>query len=80
VDIFEGCRSGSGSETSEKDPTRPPGENKQERRIHMNLAGSAKMIVFIIIGLFIFKLASGWLSKKWPNVVTSSIDKVVQTA
>lgn len=46
----------------------------------MNLAGSAKMIVWIIIGLFIFKVGSAWLSKKWPNVVTSSIDKVVQTA
>ena len=46
----------------------------------MNLAGSFKMIMFIIIGLFVFKMGSGYLSKKFPNVVTSSIDKVVQTA
>jgi hypothetical protein len=38
------------------------------------------MIVFVIIGLFIFKLASGWLASKWPNGVTKAVDTVVQTA
>ncbi len=46
----------------------------------MNLAGSAKTIIFIIIGIFIFKLASSALSKRFPNVVTNSVDKVVQAA
>jgi len=46
----------------------------------MNIAGTFKMLVFIVIGLFIFKLGSSYLSSKFPNVVTSSIDKVVQTA
>jgi hypothetical protein len=46
----------------------------------MNLAGSFKTIVFIIIGLFVFKIASKWLASKFPNGVTKAVDTVVQTA
>jgi hypothetical protein len=46
----------------------------------MNLAGAFKTIVFVIIGLFIFKLASGYISGKFPNSVTKAVDNVVQAA
>ena len=46
----------------------------------MNIAGSAKLIMFVILGLFIFKLASRYLASKWPNAVTNAVDTVVQTA
>lgn len=46
----------------------------------MKLAGTMKLIIIVVVGLFILKIASAWLSKKFPNAVTSAVDTVVQTA
>lgn len=46
----------------------------------MKLAGTLKLLILVVVGLFILKIASGWLAKKFPNAVTKSVDTVVQTA
>jgi len=38
------------------------------------------MIFIVIAGLFVAKIAFGWMAKKFPNSVTNAANTVVQTA
>lgn len=46
----------------------------------MSISGIIKLLAIVIIGLFIVKMASSWMAKKFPNKITQSFDTVVQTA
>lgn len=38
-----------------------------------------KILFFVIIGIFVLKFLMGWVTAKWPNVVTKSVDTVIQS-
>lgn len=46
----------------------------------MHISGLVKLVLIVIVGLFLFKLASKWLAGKWSNPVTRAVDTVVQAA
>jgi hypothetical protein len=46
----------------------------------MNLTGTLKLALIMMVAFFVLKLLFGWLAQKYPNVVTTSANTVVQTA
>lgn len=48
--------------------------------MEMKVMSIVKLIVVVIVGLFVFKMASKYMASKFPNVVTNAVDTVVQGA
>jgi hypothetical protein len=46
----------------------------------MGLASILKLLAVVIIGLFVIKLGSKYLSGKFPNKMTNAADAVIQAA
>jgi hypothetical protein len=48
--------------------------------MEMRFTAILKLLLVVVVGLFILKLASKYLVTKFPNAVTNSVDTVVQAA
>lgn len=46
----------------------------------LGIVSILKLLAVVIVGLVIVKVSSSWLSTKFPNKLTSSMDAVVQKA
>ena len=43
------------------------------------LGGWLELVVIVIIGIFAFKLLSGWGYSVWPNAGTGAVNKFMQS-
>lgn len=48
--------------------------------MEMRVMSIFKLLMVVIVGLFVMKLASKWVHTKFPNGVTNAVDTVVQAA
>ena len=48
--------------------------------MEMRLTPILKLLFVVVLGLFILKIFSKYLTAKFPNAVTGAIDTVVQSA
>ena len=48
--------------------------------MHIRPLTVVKWLAFIVVGLFLLKLFWGWITNMAPNIVTKSINTVVQGA
>lgn len=37
-----------------------------------------KTLLIVVIGLFVLKMLSGYVTSKWPNKVTNAVNTVIQ--